>query len=84
MTTSVRDEVGEIVLAFVAQHNPGAAPDRDEDMFETGRVNSLFVIQLISFLEERFGIKVGVDDLDLGHFATVNKVADFVLQKTQH
>ncbi|MFK0253896.1 acyl carrier protein [Streptomyces sp. NPDC090445] len=84
MTTSVRDEIDQIVLDFLARHDPGPAPDRDEDMFETGRVNSLFVIQLIGFLENTFEVKVGVDDLDLANFATVNKVVDFVLQKKSH
>ncbi|WP_405606500.1 acyl carrier protein [Streptomyces sp. NBC_00076] len=81
MTTSVREEIDQIVLEFLARHDPGPAPDRDEDMFETGRVNSLFVIQLIGFVENRFDIKVKLDDLALENFTTVNKIVDFVLQK---
>lgn len=84
MTTPAHEEIAQVVLDFLAQHDPGPAPDPDEDMFDTGRVNSLFVIQLIGFLESRFEIKVLVDDLDLANFSTVNKVVDFVLQKQIH
>jgi D-alanine--poly(phosphoribitol) ligase subunit 2 len=69
------------VVGYLAQYDPSPAPDRDEDLFETGRVNSLFVVQLLTALERHFRIKINVADLDLQNFSTVNKIIDFVVRK---
>ncbi len=55
--------------------------DDDFDIFETGIVNSLFAIELMTFLEKAFNIKVTMDDLDMANFKTVNTTAQFVLNK---
>lgn len=81
MTTSLREEVGQVVIHYLAQHDSSPIVDHDEDLFDTGRVNSLFAIQLIGFLESHFGIKVTVEDLDLANFATINRIVTFVVGK---
>ncbi|MFG1780487.1 acyl carrier protein [Micromonospora sp. NPDC049051] len=53
----------------------------DEDYFALGLLNSLFAIELVVFVEERFGLEVEVADLDLGHFRTISRLTDFVLAK---
>jgi methoxymalonate biosynthesis acyl carrier protein len=53
----------------------------DDDLFETGIVNSLFAIQLITFLERTFDIEVGSDDLDIHNFESINATAAFVMKK---
>ncbi|MEV0256069.1 acyl carrier protein [Streptomyces sp. NPDC050732] len=77
-----RDEVTQIVLDYLAQYDTSGTPDFDENLFETGRVNSLFAIQLVGFLESTFRIKMSVDDLDLQNFSTVNCIADLVQAKS--
>ena len=53
----------------------------DDDLFESGLVNSLFAVQLMTFIEKTFGIEVGPDDLDIKNFQSVNAATDFVLRK---
>lgn len=53
----------------------------DEDIFATGFVNSLFVMQLVTMVEREFGIVVADDDLDFANFSTVNAIVDFVERK---
>ncbi|MFB6820518.1 phosphopantetheine-binding protein [Streptomyces virginiae] len=77
-----RAEIEEVVLSHLAQYDASGTPDPDEDLFETGRVNSLFAVQLIGFLEGHFRFKVTVADLELKNFSTVNKIVEFVVQKT--
>ena len=50
----------------------------DEDIFAAGFVNSLFAVQLVMFVESRFGIVVENDELELAYFSTVNAMTDFV------
>lgn len=51
------------------------------DVFETGLVNSLATIQLIAFLEKTFKFKVGVDDLELSNFCSIQAVCNFLDKK---
>ena len=56
--------------------------DDDEDLFDSGIVNSLFSIQLVTFVEKNFNLIVTVDDLDIENFKSVNAVYNFVQNKT--
>jgi acyl carrier protein len=57
--------------------------DNDLDIFESGMVNSLFAIELMTFLEKSFDIKVTMDDLDMENFKSVNAASLFVQQKKE-
>ncbi|GAA3437544.1 acyl carrier protein [Kutzneria kofuensis] len=54
----------------------------DEDYFAKGLVNSLFALELVTFVERRFGLVVEVEDLDLDHFRTIDRLTEFVRVKT--
>jgi acyl carrier protein len=54
----------------------------DENLFESGIVNSLFAVQLMTFVENKFGIEIGMDDLEIANFKSINATAAFVARKT--
>jgi methoxymalonate biosynthesis acyl carrier protein len=54
----------------------------DDDLFESGLVNSLFAIQLMTFIEKTFGVEVDADDLDIKNFRSIDAAASFVLKKS--
>ncbi|MFI6317533.1 acyl carrier protein [Nonomuraea sp. NPDC050556] len=54
----------------------------DDDYFAKGIVDSLFALELVTFLEHRFGFEIDVDDLSLDNFRTASSVAAFVRKKT--
>jgi len=54
----------------------------DDNLFESGIVNSLFAVQLTTFVESRFGLEVGMDDLEIENFKSINATADFVARKS--
>ncbi|WP_410667667.1 acyl carrier protein [Amycolatopsis sp. cmx-4-68] len=66
---------------FFAKATAGNTPGPDEDYFALGLVNSLLALELVAHVERRFGIEVGVADLDLDNFRTMNRVTDFVRRK---
>ncbi|MEU2158775.1 acyl carrier protein [Streptomyces sp. NPDC019396] len=68
----------EEVHEFVAQHAGGQRFADDEDMFAAGRINSLFAVQLVMWVERTYGIAVQGEDLDIANFRTVADVARFV------
>ena len=55
--------------------------DDEADLFESGIVNSLFAVQLMTFVEKTFAIEVGMDDLDMANFKSVKATAAFVTRK---
>lgn len=53
----------------------------DDHLFESGIVNSLFAVQLMTFLEKTYAIEIGMDDLDMENFKSVNATTAFVIRK---
>lgn len=66
---------------FIAEQT--ATPDlgHDVDIFETGLVRSMFVMQLVLFVEQEFGIAIGGADLDFDAFRSISAVDALVLRK---
>jgi methoxymalonate biosynthesis acyl carrier protein len=56
-------------------------PSGDTDLFETGILDSLRFVELLAALEERFGMRVSVEELELDDFRTLSRIAAFVARK---
>lgn len=54
----------------------------DDDYFALGLADSLFALELVTFVEGRFSLTVEVEDLDLDSFRTANRITRFVERKT--
>jgi len=53
----------------------------DLDIFATGLASSIFVIELVVFIEKEFGLSIRDEDLDPTNFASINALAAFVARK---
>ena len=56
-------------------------PAADTDLFETGILDSLRFVELLAALEEAFGIRVSVEDLEIDDFRSLSRIADFLAAK---
>lgn len=74
-------EVRETVRRFILSSITIAGLDDDANLFESGIVNSLFAVQLMTFIEKTYGFEVGMEDLDIENFKSVNATTAFVLRK---
>lgn len=81
MPVSTAEAVKETVRGFILSSIAVAKFGDDDDLFESGIVNSLFAVQLTTFVEKTFGIEVGMDDLDMANFKSLNATTAFVLRK---
>ena len=80
----MKDPVSSVkpaIHAFVDRFFGDTTLDDEQDMFETGYVNSMFAMQLVQFVEGECGITVESDDLELDNFRTVSSIAAFVERK---
>lgn len=75
--TEIRGKIREFILSSIN------LPDLsdDDNLFESGIVNSLFAVELMTFLEKTFAVEVTPDDLDISNFQSIEASAGFVLRK---
>ena len=73
--------IKETVKRFILSSINITHLDDDDNLFESGIVNSLFAVQLMTFIEKTFAIEVGMDDLDIENFKSLNATTAFVVRK---
>lgn len=81
MNTEEATGIRATVRSFISRASGITNLDDDDNLFESGIVNSLFAVQLMTFIEKTFAIEVGIDDLDIENFKSLNATAAFVLKK---
>jgi methoxymalonate biosynthesis acyl carrier protein len=50
----------------------------DQDLIESGLLDSLVFVEMLLHIEREFGVDVGLTGFDIDDFRTVRKIADFV------
>lgn len=73
ISAALRDFIGGFVR--------GGDFSDEENIFKAGFVNSLFVMQLILYVESAFSIAVENEDMDIANFCSVVALTRFVLAK---
>jgi acyl carrier protein len=58
-------------------------PSEDTDLLEAGMLDSLHLVELLFELEQEFKINISLEDLEIGHFCTIAKIAEFVADHQQ-
>jgi D-alanine--poly(phosphoribitol) ligase subunit 2 len=53
-------------------------PTPDTDLLETGRLDSVGMVELLLQVEKRFGIRVDVEDLEVDHFRSLVTIAALI------
>lgn len=74
---AVKDRIKRFILDAVNMPDLGD----DDNLFASGIVNSLFAIQLMTFIEKTFAVEFDVDDLEIENFASLSATAAFVAAK---
>ena len=54
------------------------APSPDTDLFESGTLDSLQLVELLLQLEQRFGVRVAIESIDLDQLRTLERIAKLV------
>ena len=73
------DKVKAYLREFCSLHAPGLADD--DDIFEVAGVTSLFAIELLTFVEQEFGITLEDGDLERKSFSSINAMVELVARK---
>ncbi|HZL85534.1 MAG TPA: acyl carrier protein [Candidatus Krumholzibacteria bacterium] len=75
------DKIRRFILDKIALGRGITALADEESLVERGVIDSLGIFQLVSFLEETFGVQVGDDEILLENFSTILDIDHFVRAK---
>ena len=74
---NIKEKVRKYLSKFAGE---GMIQD-DDNIFEKRLVNSLFALQLVTFIEKEFGVALGNDDVDVENFKDINSITNLVERK---
>ncbi|MFE9683974.1 acyl carrier protein [Streptomyces sp. NPDC002701] len=77
MNTDARARIAAYLSRFFPVYDLGD----DDDIFALGYVGSLFALQLVTFVEDEFGITVEDGDMELENFRTLGALDAFVTRR---
>ena len=70
---------------YITENFLYARPDyfvgEDEHLLERGVVDSMGMVELITFLQDQFGVEPADDEITEENFATLRRIAAFVSRK---
>ncbi|HEX4922756.1 MAG TPA: acyl carrier protein [Bdellovibrionales bacterium] len=62
-------------------HGGAKKLEPDQNLFETGVLDSLSHLKLISLLEDKYAIKFSMKEMKVENFETLSKLAVFIQEK---
>jgi acyl carrier protein len=78
---SVSTDIEQFILDELTQGRGITEISPDENLLSKGIVDSHGVMELVGFLEQRYGISVGDEDLTPENFESVQRIEAFVERK---
>jgi acyl carrier protein len=75
--SDTKAQIRSFLGQFVGDHELGD----EEDIFASGYVNSLFIMQLVLFVESELGCPVEDEDLEIENFRSVDAIARTVARR---
>lgn len=68
----------ERVSRLVSETMNVEIPMSDLDLFDTGILDSLGFADLMARLEQEFGVRISIEDLEIENFRSVERIAAFI------
>jgi acyl carrier protein len=81
MDVSISSDLTEFIVANYLFGDVSRAPGPDESLVEGGIVDSTGILELIEFLEARFGIQVEEEETVPANLDTLSALTRFVMDK---
>ena len=80
--TGIRLDRKQTIRNFILASTPVDTLGDEDGIFDSGLVSSLFIMQLVTFVEKEFSIGIDGDDLSFDHFRSVRAIDDLVARKS--
>lgn len=83
MGTNLKADVREFILKKFPLARKQQVKDSDL-LLENGMLDSQGVLEVVTFIEEKFSITLADEDLVPANFRTIDRIVDFIHSKTNH
>jgi acyl carrier protein len=85
MYTTQQQQIREKIRAYLQENflytMPDLVLDDDDKLLERGIVDSMGIVELLTFIEDEFGVKPADDEISEANLGTVRAVVDFITAK---
>jgi acyl carrier protein len=82
---TVKDQVRDYLTKVLREHKDDSGPvSDDESLVLSGRLSSLDVVDVLTFLETQFGFEMDPNEFDQAKFDTVNSITALVEGTSGH
>lgn len=82
MTDTIRNGIRDFIVENFLFGDAAHAPANDESLIENGIVDSTGILELVGFIEERFGFTMADADIVPANLDTLDRIAAFVAGRT--
>jgi acyl carrier protein len=79
--SATTSELLDFIVDEIIPGRPLAGVGPDDDLLASGIVDSLGVTQLVTFVQDRYGVHVADGDLDPANFRNVRAIEAFIARK---
>jgi acyl carrier protein len=79
--SQIQEEVTSFIVNNFLFGKTDEAPNPTDSFMETGLIDSTGILQVVVFLEDKYGITVGDEDLVPSNLDSVENIAKFVQRK---
>lgn len=76
------EQIKQFILSDLIKDGSATELDNDENLIDSGVVDSLGIMKLVAFLEKSFKIAVSDDEILLDNFETIDAISGFLSSKT--
>lgn len=82
-TVTASDSLLHELAAMVSEELNAEIPALDADLISAGILDSLGVVNLLVLFEDRYGLSIAPDDLELAQFRSVESMARFIAERVR-
>ncbi len=77
----VESEIRKFIIENFLFGDASSAPKSDQELVQSGLVDSTGILEIVSFLEGKFDVKTADEELAASNFGTIATIARFVMTK---
>jgi acyl carrier protein len=78
---SIQDQLKNYILSEFMYEDNKKSLEPEDDLLSQGVIDSMGILQIVNFMEEKFGISVIDEEIIPENFRTLNALTNFVVRK---
>lgn len=80
LETQIQDSLMTFIAKDLLNDQPGLVLTPDADLLSSQLVDSLGVMRIVDFLEQRFEVKIPPTDVTIEHFIDIRTISAYLLR----